>query len=181
MNQVNSKVDDIEKARDAVRVPEGTWRETGSRCMGDAGTCRPSSSGDGTLTNRRTRPSQDVIRELIDAEESFVPGRRRGYAIIPFFPERGEAQEDARRRALRAVQKVRTAKTGGPSGLSTSKPNQLSGTAMCRRTPTGRTSSSSISQGSSPKPNPRRKQGVVASLRRACKSTPWRPFRSGEL
>ena len=67
----------------------------------------PDQPGDETLTK-----AQDVIRELqldIDAEEAFVPGRRRGYAIIPFNARRGETQDEARRRAMRAVQRVRGA------------------------------------------------------------------------
>ena len=56
--------------------------------------------------------AQDVIRELqldIDASEAFVPGKRRGYAILPFVARRGESNDDARRRAMKAVQRVRAA------------------------------------------------------------------------
>ncbi|CAE7322023.1 Catsper1, partial [Symbiodinium sp. KB8] len=56
--------------------------------------------------------AQDVIRELqldIDATEAFVPGKRRGYAILPFAARRGESGDDARRRVMKAVQRVRAA------------------------------------------------------------------------
>ena len=67
----------------------------------------PDQPGDETLGK-----AQDVIRELqldIDATEAFVPGKRRGYAILPFTARRGESNDDARRRAMKAVQRVRAA------------------------------------------------------------------------
>ena len=58
------------------------------------------------------KPLERPKRELqldIDATEAFVPGKRRGYAILPFLARRGESNDDARRRAMKAVQRVRAA------------------------------------------------------------------------
>jgi hypothetical protein len=61
--------------------------------------------------------AQNFVRDLrldLDAEDAFVPGVRRGLAIIPNAPRPGESAEDRRTRVQAAITQVRNANVVPP-------------------------------------------------------------------
>ena len=68
--------------------------------------------GDDTPAEETLRGVQQMIKDLrvdVDTDMAFVPGVRRGYAILPYNPREGESPQDLRERLSGALRRVRQA------------------------------------------------------------------------
>ena len=176
MSQVDARVDDIEaalgrKLGEAVDMLQELSRrgtgETQALCRGvapdgragggqGAGGGQPEAGahhrrmGSRSIGEETLQKAKDVIRELqihVDAHEEFVPGLRRGYAILPFQPRAGESAEEARHRVQRAVQGVRTANGGTEHRGDCGSPSAKARRKERRRSPQRKPSGSSWNWG----------------------------------
>ena len=63
--------------------------------------------GDDSPAEETLNQVRQMVKDLridIDTEQAFVPGVRRGYAILPYEPREGEDQQRMRERLLRGTQ-----------------------------------------------------------------------------
>ncbi|CAE7939467.1 unnamed protein product [Symbiodinium sp. KB8] len=68
--------------------------------------------GDDTPAEETLRGVQQMLKDLrvdVDADQAFVPGVRRGYAILPYGPRENETAQDLRERLSGALRRVRQA------------------------------------------------------------------------
>ena len=68
--------------------------------------------GDDTPAEETLRGVQQMIKDLrvdVDVDQAFVPGVRRGYAILPYGPRDNETAQDLRERLSGALRRVRQA------------------------------------------------------------------------
>ena len=122
VKKVNSSYDEIKKRLDllegkfataafsgtSTKTTEGGGPETSARPAIVMGGWDADQSANETL--RLVKKHVEDLAIDLDMDEAFVPGLRRGFAIVPVTPRSGEPDTDFRRRIRESLKAIRAAK-----------------------------------------------------------------------
>ena len=122
VKRVNSSYDEIKKRLDllegkfataafsgtSTKTTEGGGPETSARPAIVMGGWDADQSANETL--RLVKKHVEDLAIDLDMDEAFVPGLRRGFAIVPVAPRSGEPDTDFRRRIRESLKAIRAAK-----------------------------------------------------------------------
>ncbi|CAE7730219.1 unnamed protein product, partial [Symbiodinium sp. CCMP2456] len=111
-NNMNARLMTLEAKMQSLQQQSVTGSTTDTDNWGRKPALIMGGWGDDTPADETMRGVVQMIKDLrvdVDTDQAFVPGVRRGYAILPYGPREGENPQELRERLSQALRRVRQA------------------------------------------------------------------------